>query len=97
MDIEKTIQFLTGIAAQHDERLAKIEVNFAKIEDNNLLIQQALLRLVENQNVLQTSLETTQRMIRDTQTAMKELDEKTDRRISNLVSAIAKLSELRPN
>jgi len=97
MDIEKTIQFLTSTAAQHDARLAKAEEIIVKIderivimEDNNILIQQALLRLAEQQ-------EKTKKVVDETRIDMRRLEEQTDRRIADLVSAIAKYIESRPN
>jgi hypothetical protein len=94
MDVEKTMRFLMGTAAQHDARLAEIE-------RNNVLIQQAVLGLTEHQGVLQTALEQTQKILRDTQIEtdrrLRELGENTDRRIAQVVSAIATLAETRPN
>ena len=101
MDIEKTIQFLTETAAQHDARLAEIEKNLAEMQKNNVLIQQALLGLAEHQSVMQTGLEETQKILRDSQIEtdrrLRELGQDTDRRIAQLVSAIAKLIDGRPN
>lgn len=101
MDVEKTMQFLMETAAQHDARLAEIE-------KNNVLIQRAVLGLTEHQSLMQTALEETQKLLRETQIEtdrrfretdqrLRELGEDTDRRITQLVSAVAKLAEQRPN
>jgi hypothetical protein len=83
MDVEHTIRFLTETAASHDARLAEME-------KNNVLIQEALLRLVEHESE-------TRNMIRDVGKELRELGKKTDERIGKLVSAMAKLSHQRPN
>jgi hypothetical protein len=90
MDVEKTIRFLTETAPSHDARLAEMG-------KNNVLMQQALLSVLEHQGVLQTSAEETRNMIRGVGKELRELGKKTDERIGKLVSAIAKLSEQRPN
>jgi hypothetical protein len=94
MDVEKTMRFLMETAAQHDARLA--------------LIQQAVLGLAEHQSVMQSALEETQKLLRETQLEtdrrlretdqrLRDFGENTDRRIAQVVSAIAKLAETRPN
>ena len=87
-------------AAQHDARMAEIE-------RNNVLIQQAVRGLTKHQGVMQTALEETQKLLRETQIEtdrrlretdqrLRDLGENTDRRIAQLVSAVAKLAEQRP-
>jgi len=80
-------------AAQHDALLAEIE-------RNSVLIQRAVLGLT-HQGVLQTALEETQKLLRDTQVAtdrrLRELGEDTDRRIAQLVSAITAVAQNRPS
>ena len=95
MDIEKTIQFLVETAAQHDARLAEIE-------KGNQVLQQAVLALVQNQASLQAAIEEsrksaeeTRKSVEETRKSLRVLDEKTDQRIAALVTAVAKLVELR--
>jgi flagellar biosynthesis/type III secretory pathway protein FliH len=90
VDVEKTMQFLMETAAQHDARLAEIE-------KNNVLIQRAVLGLTEHQSLMQTALEETQKLLRETQIETDRRFRETDRRITQLVSAVAKLAEQRPN
>jgi chromosome segregation ATPase len=90
MDVEKTIQFLVETAAQHDARMAELEKGM-------LDVKQALLFLVENQVKLQSSIESLKSSVEETRGSLRELGEKTDQRIGNLVSAIGKLAEQRPD
>jgi predicted nucleic acid-binding Zn-ribbon protein len=60
-------------------------------------IEKGVLRLTENQTVLQDSLIETQEVVRETRKAMRALDEKTDERIAKLVRAIVELSKQRRN
>ncbi len=59
MDIEKTMQFildtqahLEAVAAQHDERLTRLEASVASVTDLVGRLAQAELRLVERMNDL---------------------------------------------
>ena len=84
------MQFLMDNAAAHDARLAELE-------RTSVILQQAVLRLTEHQGILQEAVERTQASVLETQRALRDLGEQTDRRISDLVSAIAKLVDRRPN
>jgi len=88
MDVEKTIQFLIGNAAQHDARIAAAEKSIVILADS----------LVTLTSVVKALSEDTAEFKRATHNAMDELrkeirerDAALDERISKLVSAIAAL------
>jgi len=108
MDVEKTIQFLMETAAQHDARMAEIEKNNVLIQKAvlGLAEHQSVMQsaLEETQQLLRaTQLETDRRLreagdrIREAGDRLRELGENTDRRIGQLVSAMAKIVEQRPH
>jgi hypothetical protein len=87
MDVEKTMQFLIESAAQHDARLAEIE-------KNNVLIQRAVLGLAEHQGVMQTALEETQKLLRETQIETDRRLRETDHRLRETDHKLRELGEV---
>ena len=87
MDVEKTIQFLTENAPQHDARIAAIESNM-------LTLTTVVKGLADNMRELDA-----QSRQRDAELDAKsrERDAALDERISKLVSAIAALVSGRSN
>lgn len=88
------MRFLMETAAPHDARLA--------------LIERAVLGLTEHQSLMQSGLEETQKLLRETRLETErrfletgqrigDLGENIDGRIAQPVSGIAKLGEIRPN
>lgn len=87
MDAERTIQFLLQTAAQHDERLTRLEASVNALSDLVGRLAQAEIKLVEKLNVLADS----QRVLADSQRALTDSLHTTDERLNILVNIVDKL------
>ena len=84
MDVEKTIEFLLGEAAKHDQQIAQLAELILRLGES----QEAL---VESQIETQKRFRETDERFRQIREELRELGKETDRRIQALTSAVGAL------
>ena len=86
MDVEKTIQFLTENAPQHDVRIAAIESNMLTLA---VVVKGLADNLAEQERIMREQDTRSRQRDAELDAKSRERDAALDERISKLVSAIA--------
>jgi hypothetical protein len=94
MDVEKTIQFLTENAPQHDARIAAIESNMLTL---TVVVKGLADNMAEHERIMREQDARSRQRDADLDAKSRERDAALDERISKLVSAIAALVNGRSN
>ena|SRR5713101_7041634 len=94
MDVEKTIQFLIGNAAQHDARIAAAEKNIVTLGNSLITLTSVVKTLAETTHAAMEEMRERDARL---DAMSRERDAALDERISKLVSAIAALVNGRSN
>ena len=88
MDVEKTIQFLTKNAPQHDARIAATESNLLTL---TVVVKGLADRMAEHEQITREQDARSRQRDAELDAKSRERDAALDERISKLVSAIAAL------
>jgi len=96
MDVEKTIEFLIGNQAAHDERIARIENVVGTLVDNVRHLDDVMVTLAESHIKLVERMDTLTARVDTIAQQSAERDRRLDERVDKVVNAIGEFVRNRP-